>query len=187
MRNVGMKLGWLLSFVVGVAGGLAQAGDAPPQTVPAVDLSRYVGLWYETARIPNRFQDQCARNTTAEYALRSDGRIDVTNRCEVASGETDAAQGVARVVDTESNAKLEVSFVEFWGWRPFWGDYWILGLADDYSWAVIGTPNRKYGWVLSRSPRMDERTAAEVAAILRANGYDPADFRADGEMSNPGV
>ena len=172
---------WALTaaLLLCMAGPLAAsdgADAAAPQTVDNVDLSRYVGLWYEVLKIPNRFQDQCARNTSAEYRLRDDGRIDVINRCRTASGEADTAQGLARVVDAASNAKLEVSFIEFWGWRPFWGDYWVLGLAEDYSWAVIGTPNRKYGWVLSRTPVLDGQAAAEVRAILRANGYDPGDF-----------
>ena len=168
----------LVSLFAGLTTSVAWAADAAPRTVADLDLSRYVGLWYETARIPNRFQSQCDRNATAEYVLRDDGLIDVTNRCLAADGEMDSAMGVARVVDTRTNARLEVSFVDFWGWRPFWGDYWVLGLAGDYGWAVIGTPDRRYGWVLSRTPVMGALAQEEVHAILRRNGYDPADFEA---------
>ena len=112
-------------------------------TVDAVDLDRYVGLWHEIARIPNRFQKQCARGTTAEYTLRGDGRIRVVNRCVKGDGGTDEAEGVAKVVAGANNSKLKVSFVSFLGWRPFWGDYWVIGLDEDYQWAVIGTPDRK--------------------------------------------
>jgi len=155
------------------------AGSAiaePPRTVEQVDLARYVGLWHEIARIPNRFQDQCVSGTTAEYELREDGRIDVRNSCIEADGSRDEADGIARVVDEESNAKLEVSFVSFLGWRPFWGDYWILGLDDDYRWAVVGSPDRKYGWILAREPDLDEDTMQRIFAILEANGYSAADF-----------
>jgi len=155
-----------------------------PQTVDRVDLTRYVGLWYEIAKIPNRFQDGCISGTTAEYVLREDGRIDVLNSCLEEDGSRDEAKGLARVVDQNSNAKLEVSFVSFLGWRPFWGDYWILGLDEDYRWAVIGSPNRKYGWILAREPRLDDATMQRIFAILESNGYSREDF----ELSpQPGV
>lgn len=83
---------------------------------------------------------------------------------------------MARIVDKESNAKLEVSFVSLFGWHLFWGDYWIIGLADDYSYAVIGTPNRKYGWVLARTPFMPEEKWLKVKRLLTDNGYHPAKF-----------
>lgn len=92
-----------------------------------VDLGRYTGLWYEIAKIPNRFQKQCVRGTTAEYTLRDDGKITVVNRCFKEDGSLDEAQGVAKIEDTQTNAKLKVSFVSFLGWRPFWGDYWVPG------------------------------------------------------------
>lgn len=188
-RNGGRAalIGLLFTVLVcGTAAPTARAAEVPPATVPHLDLSRYAGLWYETARIPNRFQSGCERNATARYVLRDDGLIDVTNRCLSANGKADSAQGVARVVDTRTNARLEVSFVEFWGWRPFWGDYWVLGLAGDYGWAVVGTPDRRYGWVLSRTPVMEGRAVDEVHTILRRNGYDPAVFE-DSPQDDPPV
>jgi apolipoprotein D and lipocalin family protein len=140
-------------------------------TVAQVDLSRYVGLWYEVAKIPNKFQKQCARGTTAEYTLREDGRITVLNKCFKEGGDLDDAEGEAKIVDPATNAKLEVSFVSFLGWRPFWGDYWVIGLDSDYQWAVIGTPDRKYGWVLARTPTLDEVTLEQVYSIVERNGY----------------
>ncbi len=151
----------------------AEDDDAPEVTTVAhVDLSRYVGLWYEVAKIPNRFQKQCARGTTAEYTLREDGRITVANRCYEENGDLDEAEGLARIVDPATNAKLEVSFVSFLGWRPFWGDYWVIGLDEEYRWAIVGTPDRKYGWVLARTPTLDDDTLEEVFAIIERNGYD---------------
>jgi apolipoprotein D and lipocalin family protein len=141
-----------------------------------VVLSRYTGHWFEIAKIPNRFQKQCAGGTTAEYRLRDDGRIDVVNRCTRADGSVDEAHGIARVADTATNAKLEVSFVRFL-WRSwFWGDYWVIGLDDDYAWAIVGHPERKYGWILSRTPSLDDATIDTIFGALRAQGYNPAAF-----------
>ena len=77
---------------------------------------------------------------------------------------------MARIVNKNSNAKLEVSFVSFLGWRPFWGDYWIIGLDENYKWAVVGTPSRKYGWVLSRTPQLDKQTMDTVFQIFKRPG-----------------
>lgn len=151
------------------------------ETVRRVDLKRYAGVWHEVAKIPNRFQKQCARGTSAEYTLREDGRIAVVNRCIKSDGSRSEAKGVAKIVDTTSCAKLKVSFVSFLGWRPFWGDYWVLGLEEEYRWAVIGTPDRKYGWILARSATLDADAMQQVFAIVERNGYDRAAF----EMSAP--
>ena len=153
------------------------AQQNPPTTVKYVDLKKYVGLWYEVAKIPNSFQDQCVKNTTAKYTLTKDGEIYVTNSCIDEDGEIDAADGVVRVVDKKTNAKLEVSFVSFFGWRPFWGDYWIIGLDENYQWAIVGTPNRKYGWVLSRIPKLDNPTIEKIFSIIKEQGYDPKKFK----------
>ncbi len=152
--------------------GAGAADDPPPlTTVPSVDLDRYLGLWHQVALIPNRFQDQCVANTTAEYTLREDGRITVLNSCDEADGKRDSAEGLARIVDTATNAKLEVSFFSVLGWRPVWGDYWVIGLDPDYQWAVVGTPSRKYGWVLARTPALSDEVMETVFGILEANGY----------------
>ena len=147
-----------------------------PTTVRSVDLQRYSGVWYEIARIPNSFQDQCAYGTTAEYIVRGDGEIAVINKCYEEDGHLDVAEGVARVVDEKTNAKLEVSFVSFLGIRPFWGDYWIIGLDEDYSYAVVGHPERKYGWILSRTPSLSEETLQTIFDLLSAQGYDTKSF-----------
>ena len=148
----------------------------PVTTVNIVDLERYTGLWYEIAKVPNKFQKQCGSGTTAEYTLRDDGRITVINRCIKEDGSPDEAEGIAKVEDIVTNAKLKVSFVSFIGWRPFWGDYWIIGLDKDYQWVVIGTPNRKYGWVLARAKALDETTMSKIVNIIKHNGYEWASF-----------
>jgi apolipoprotein D and lipocalin family protein len=150
----------------------AQA-PAPVRTVLFVDLDRYAGDWFEIARFPNRFQLQCVGDVRASYARRPDGRIDVVNRCRTATGETEA-RGVARIVDERSFAKLKVRFAPAWlSWLPMvWGDYWIIGLAPDYSWAVVGDPGREYVWILARTAQLDDASTAMARAAARDNGFD---------------
>ena len=146
------------------------------KTVKYVDLKKYAGLWYEFAKIPNSFQDQCVKGTTAEYVLTTDGEIKVLNSCIDEDGKVDEADGLARIVDKKTNAKLEVSFFSILGWRPVWGDYWVIGLDENYQWAIVGTPSRKYGWILSRTPKLDQITTDKIFGILKDQGYDPAKF-----------
>lgn len=153
---------------------VAQAQTSPPvRTVPFVDLGRYAGNWFEIARFPNRFQQQCLGDVRASYARRPDGRLDVVNRCRTAEAETEA-RGVARIVDEQAFAKLKVRFAPAWlSWLPMvWGDYWVIGLARDYSWAVVGEPGRKYLWILARTPRLDDQSIAAARAAARDNGFE---------------
>ncbi len=150
--------------------------NSKPTTVDSVDLNKYIGTWYEIAKIPNSFQSDCLKNTTATYKLRDDGRIDVINRCTEENGEEKVAKGIAKVVDEKSNSKLEVSFVRIFGISLFWGDYWIIGLDKNYDYAVIGTPSRKYGWILARSKSLSKDQIDSVFSILRKQGYDPKNF-----------
>lgn len=140
---------------------------APLPTVERVELPRYAGLWYEIARLPSRFQDKCASDTTARYSLRDDGRVTVVNTCVKADGSETRIEGVARVVDPATNAMLRVSF--FW---PFWGDYWVLQLDPEYRHALVGTPSRSYLWILSRTPRLDEDTVRQLLATAQELGFD---------------
>jgi apolipoprotein D and lipocalin family protein len=143
-------------------------GLPPLTTVEQVDLLRYTGTWYEIARFPHSFQEGCTA-TTATYAVRTDGGLDVTNRCLLhrLDGEEKMAHGRARVIDSTSNAKLEVSF--FW---PFWGDYWIIDLDPAYRFAVVGHPSRDYLWILGRSPTMNRPTYKAIIARLKDQGYE---------------
>jgi apolipoprotein D and lipocalin family protein len=156
----------------------AASADLPPlKTVAKVDLQRYLGTWYEIARTPFGIQDRnCARATTATYSARDDGAIDVLNRCLRADGTAFAAQGLATVVDATTNARLEVTFLPQWlRWLPVGrGDYWVIELAPDYSYVVIGEPQRRYLWILARTPTMDAATFRGIVARLPAHGYDPA-------------
>ncbi len=167
-----------LALFVPLALGSSQPRQtAPPTRVAHVDLQRYAGVWHEIARIPNRFQDQCLWGVTAEYTLRPDGRIDVINRCYRKDGSLDEAKGLARVEDTETNSLLKVSFFSIFGWRPVWGDYWIIDLADDYSYAVVCSPDRKYGWILAREDHLPPEVLDGIYARLRRQGFDTDVFQ----------
>jgi apolipoprotein D and lipocalin family protein len=137
------------------------------RTVDKVDLSRYLGSWYEIARIPNSFEDDCASDSMAHYALLKDGRIEVVNTCRTEDGKKKSVRGVAKVVDPVSKAKLKVRF----GWIGS-GDYWILVLNSFYEYAVVGEPSRKYLWILSRTPSMDRGTYRGLLDRIEELGYD---------------
>jgi apolipoprotein D and lipocalin family protein len=161
-------------FLVPMANG--KEDKDVPTTVESVDLDRYTGLWYEIARLPNRFQKQCVKNVTAYYRLLSDGKIEVVNRCLQTDGKADEVKGIAKVVDLINFSRLKVSFFRPLGISLFWGDYWIIGLGANYEYAVVGTPDRKYGWILARQSRLENKQLDEIFDLLRRQGYQPDDF-----------
>jgi apolipoprotein D and lipocalin family protein len=141
-------------------------------TVPYVDLERYLGTWYEIASYPAFFQRGCVA-TKATYSDREDGKIDVLNECRknTLDGKLKKAQGVATVVDTNSNAKLKVRFF------VFSGDYWIIDLDRDYQFAVVSAPSMKYLWILSRTKQMDTVTYQGILSRLEEKGFDLTNLR----------
>jgi apolipoprotein D and lipocalin family protein len=149
----------------------------PLNVVDTVDLVRYSGKWYEIARLPNRFQEDCNSDVTATYSLLDDGDIKVVNRCRRENGESSEAEGRARRANIDGPvSKLAVRFAPaYLSFLPFvWGDYWIIDLAPDYSYAVVGEPDRKYLWILARSQEMDEALLGKILAKARSQGYDTA-------------
>lgn len=156
-----------------VSGSAAEEDDAPLMPVVGFQVERYVGKWYEIVRLPNRFQRDCASDVTAEYAARADGRITVVNRCRDAGGAVDEARGVAEVVEP-GIGQLDVSFLPKWlSWLPFTkGDYWILELDSAYRYALVGTPDRKYLWVLSREPELTSSVLHRLLVRAREDGFD---------------
>ncbi len=135
------------------------------EAVHKVELEKYLGKWYEIAHLPAKFQEGC-NETTATYTLLDNGVISVLNECKK-NGKMKLAKGKAKVVDKTTNAKLKVTF--FW---PFYGDYWIIKLGDDYSYAVVGTPNRKYLWILSRTRQMDDKLFSELVDFVKSKGFN---------------
>ena len=149
--------------------GCGSSNNAPLKVVDKVDVQRYLGKWYEIALLPNSFEKGC-NCTTAEYSLIDSTTIRVINSCRKDSvkGGVDKANGKAFVVEGSNNAKLRVQF--FW---PFRGDYWIIDLdKENYSYAVVGAPNRKYLWILSRKPKMDEVLYNTLIEKCKAKGFD---------------
>lgn len=146
----------------------------PVKTVTYVDLNRYLGKWYEIYRLPNWFEDTDCITVTAEYSPLPDQQINVLNTCQKKE-QTKQANGIAKIVDTQSNAKLKVSF-----FRPFYGDYWVLDLAPDYSWVLVGEPSGKYFWILARdrhlNPQLEEQLLqkAEKLGYLRRDLIKPS-------------
>lgn len=154
--------------------------SAPLPTQDWVDLRRYAGVWYEIARLPNRFQEKCAGNVAATYTLRDDGKVTVVNECRQADGTTTRAEGLARRADANGPAsRLEVRFAPaFLSFLPFvWGDYWIVALDRDYRWAVVGEPSRKYLWILSRTRTLDAAVYDRLLAEAAGLGFDVSGVR----------
>ena len=164
----------LAAALLALAGcGATQPGPNTPATVERVDLERYVGLWHEIARLPQSFQDSRSlrcEETTAEYAAIGPGRVSVVNSCVNGldpARPRSTARGEAYVVDGSEGARLRVTF--FW---PFYGDYWVLGLGPDYSWALVGSPSRGSLWLLAREASLPEAEVEAALAIARREGFD---------------
>jgi apolipoprotein D and lipocalin family protein len=175
-----------LAVCASVVAPAAQAAPLPAlQAVPSVDLTRYQGRWYQIALYPNTFQKQCVSSTMADYQLTSTGQVTVTNACKTSDGSTSSVVGLARlkqarllgvpVATATTTSKLEVRFAPSWlSWVPgVWAPYWVIQLADDYRYAVVGDPSRKYLWILSRTPVLAAQDRAIINGLLQQQGYDP--------------
>ena len=157
---------------------LAGCAATKPQlpTQAGVDLDKYVGTWYEQARLPNRFQKDCAGDIQADYALTPGGTISVTNQCRTADGDTKVAVGEGRMAGaagSQDSAKLQVRFAPKWmSWLPMvWGDYWIIKLDDDYRYSLVGTPDREFLWVLSRDKQADPAQVSKLLQHAQSLGF----------------
>lgn len=146
--------------------------------VESFDVTRYLGTWHEIASIPQFFQRKCVRDTKASYSTAADSLIRVDNVCTRDDGTRERASGRARAGDPNVASKLEVTFLELFGEYRFWvaADYWVVALAPNYSWAVVGHPSRRYGWILSREPLLPTVAVAEIIGRLKSQGYDACEF-----------
>ena len=166
--------------LLAIAGGAmaislaASSQDKPLDVVKDVDFKRYSGRWFEIARLPNRFEDDCAGDVTATYTPRPDGRITIVNRCIKKDGSVNEAEGIARRVDGKPPSVLQVRFAP--GWLSFlpnvWGDYQIIALAPEYSHALVGSPDRKYLWILARTPEIERSVYEKLTARAASQGFD---------------
>lgn len=154
------------------------AHGAEVTSVENIDLQRYAGTWYEQANFPMYFQRNCARNTTANYRLLPEGKIEVINRCEKANGDTLQAQGLAKP-SGYGPAELKVRFApSFLSFIPLvWADYWVIALDTDYRWAVVGTPNRKYLWILTRDKAIPDDLLGQLSEKAKLQGFDISKLR----------
>lgn len=165
----------LVALLLSVTPPALAASDLP--TVDHVALDRYAGRWYEVARLPNRFEKFCIGDVTATYGPLEDGRLSVVNQCRKEDGTIAVASGVAKLAEKNgSTSRLKVRFAPAWlSFLPLvWGDYWVIALADDYSWSLVGAPNRDYLWILSRSPRMDQASIDMLLKRAKELGFDIA-------------
>ena len=154
---------------------LADIREKPLRVVPHVDFARYAGKWYEIARLPNRFENSCESEVTAEYSVLPDGDISVLNSCRRADGTINHANGVARIADkSKPNSMLKVRFAPaFLSFIPqVWGDYEIIALSPEYSYALIGETERKYLWILSRTPDLGDSAYNQLMEEAKSQGFD---------------
>ena len=164
----------LVAIGLPLAQGLLGARRGPPPvTASLVDLSRYAGKWYEVARLPSMFENNCVGQPQAHYTPRWDGSVQIVNSCRDKSGKLREVSGIGLPLEGGGGAKLRVSLWPVWlRWLPLaWSDYWILYVDEAYSVALVGTPDRRHLWLLSRSPRLsaDRLQALEQRATLQ--GY----------------
>ena len=156
-------------FLLSAWASIPRAGPVGNRSVPepakSVELQKYFGRWYEQYRYEASFQKDMDQ-VSADYALNDDGTIRVTNRGQK-KGKAKETVGKAKIADTQTNAKLRISF-----FGPFYGDYWVLDRADDYSWSIVGEPSGRYLWVLTRDQNPSADELARLEARVKELGYD---------------
>ena len=155
------------------AGGGAIRNE-PLGTIAALDVPRYMGTWFEIAKFPNRFQSKCIAATTAEYSIKGDGMLQVTNRCRVEGGAMIEAVGAARQIGPATSPKLEVRFAPLWlSFLPLvWGDYWVIDLDERYQLVAVSEPKREYLWILARTAQVDPKAYQALLDRLLQKGFD---------------
>ena len=148
--------------------------QAELSAIPSLNVPRYMGTWYEVAKYPNRFQKNCASNTSAVYEAQSGGRVRVTNRCTEADGKVKEAAGEARQIGNATSPKLEVRFAPAWlSFLPFvWGDYWVIDLDAEYQLAAVSEPSREFLWILSRTAIPNDLAYNQLLERLAKKGFD---------------
>jgi len=173
-RNLWIALLGLLLICFGSTQVMAQQGDQAVKTIVVLDVSRYLGTWYEIAKFPNWFQKKCVSNTKAVYSAKSDGNLRVLNSCKTAGGDISEAEGLARQIGSKDSPKLEVRFApERFSFLPLvWGDYWVIDLDPQYQLAAVSDPRREYLWVLSRTPQLDPKVYADLLQRLKQQQFD---------------
>ena len=149
--------------------GLAHA--APPPKAVAIDPQRYAGKWYEIASLPTPLQRRCVGDVTVEYTVAPQGALHIDNRCRTKHGDVAAMSGLAVPPEQAAGAQYRAEFLQP---TP---DYWIIGLDSEYRWAVVGSPDRKTLWILSRTPQLPASLLERARQAARAQGYTLDELR----------
>lgn len=149
---------------------LAGAGMAAGQgvsAIPKLDLNRYMGAWYEVARYPNKKEKHCVSDSMVLYAPGDkSNRFSVVISCQMKGGNPDAWNANGKM-DKNGDGRLTVS--SLW---PFSAKDWVLAVGPEYEWALVGSPNHKSLWVLSRTAVMQPEVLAEIEGKAKAEGFD---------------
>jgi apolipoprotein D and lipocalin family protein len=151
-----------------------EGSPAPLEAIASLDVPRYMGTWYEVAKYPNWFQKRCIANTSATYAVQSNGMLQVLNRCQKEDGSITDALGEAKQVGDANSPKLKVRFAPAWlSFLPFvWGNYWVIDLDPQYQLAAVSEPSRKYLWILSRSKTIEPKAYEALLQRLKQQGFN---------------
>jgi apolipoprotein D and lipocalin family protein len=159
------KLSIILAMILSTI--LGCGSDAELATKADFDLNKYLGTWYEIARFPHSFEKGLSC-VSAEYSLREDGKINVKNKGFQTNKEKwTSIDGVARVPDISKPGEIKVQF--FW---PFSGDYFVIDVDEEYHYALVGSPSRKYLWILSREVQLNEITIQQITAAAEEAGFE---------------
>lgn len=144
------------------------SGNKDLQVVKKVELDKYAGTWYEIVRFPSSFESSL-KCVTATYTIKENGKIEVWNKGHKISDASKISEikGTAWIPYANETAKLKVRF--FW---PFAGDYWVIALDDNYQYAMVGHPNRKYLWILSREKKLDSDIIQNLLLQAKNQGFD---------------
>jgi len=174
-------------IIVGISGFSVASG--PLKTVPNLDIDSYMGEWHQIAAIPAWFQRKCVGNTTATYENTGD-YIKVTNSCMEQDGKQKVASGLARInIKFSDSARLQVTFASIFGKWIWWfqGDYWVMYLDHGYTTSIVGHPDRKYLWILSREKELAPEKLKELEGKIRGQYYDTCNINITQEGNLKGV
>jgi len=140
-------------------------GNTPNKTVDKVDLHRFGGIWYSLSSIPTLF-DKGSRETTTHYNLNKDGYYDVVTTCKEEKDKIRTVKSKILPVEGKHNGEMKAQFI----W-PIKVDYWVVDLADDYSWAVVGHPDYRFLFIMSRKPQIDKALYDKIVSRCKEMGY----------------
>ena len=141
-----------------------------PSPVPHLDMKQYVGQWYEVARYSDKSEKHCVGDAIVLYALGDKpGRFEVVTSCRMKDGVRDIHNKDGKAQDTSGGGALKLA--SLW---PFWTKYWVLALDPGYQWALVGTPNHKNLWILSKTETLSPETLTDIEAKASAQGFNVA-------------